>query len=153
MPRGLCTNESAAREREDYRHWLLEHLTAKALSSGHATILTNEEVDMLAVLQSEGILFEMKSCTQTSVICQARTGIMQLLEYQYVYRTELPRNTRLCLVLERRPTGKSGWLLEYADSLRVGVIWKASRDQLHCSRQAYTALEKLNCHANFKLGE
>ncbi|MCU1256752.1 MAG: hypothetical protein JWM83_3051 [Candidatus Angelobacter sp.] len=137
-------------ERANYQHWLLEQLTAAALSSENTTISTNQLVDMLAQQKSEAILFEMKSCNPTSTRSQIRRAISQLLEYKFLHQEILPKKIHLCLVLERRPRGKTEWLLEYLDFLEIAVIWKKDTEEnLICSSRAYAMMRRFGCHKNF----
>ncbi len=145
--------DPVAMERANYQHWVLEQLMAEALSSGQVSVLTNQLVDMLAQSSSEAILFEMKSCNSSSARSQIRRGISQLLEYRFLHRGILPEKTSICLVLERRPPIKTEWMLDYLDSLGVGVIWKEDTEQsLVCSPRAYALMKRFGCHRNFTAG-
>lgn len=144
------TADSIAYERATYQHWLLENLLAKALSGRNVKLSTNQLVDMLAEAGSEAILLEMKSCTASSMRAQIRRAISQLFEYNFLFRQTLPKNTHLCLVLERRPSGKSQWLLDYADFLGIAAIWKKdTSEELVCSRRAYTLMRRFGCQSAF----
>jgi hypothetical protein len=141
-------------ERANYQHWLLEQLTAAALSVDNITISTNQLVDMLAQQKSEAILFEMKSCNTTSTRSQIRRAISQMLEYRFLYQDRLPKRTHLCLVLERRPHGKAEWLLNYLDFLGIAVIWKKDTEEnLVCSPRAFALMRRFGCHRNFTAGK
>jgi hypothetical protein len=137
-------------ERANHQHWVLERLTAEAISAKGTTISTTHLVDMLAQKKSEAILFEMKSCNSASMRPQIRRAISQLLEYKFLYRDRLPEKTQLCLVVERRPQGNSEWLLEYLDFLEIAVIWKKNTEEkLVCSQRAFSLMRRFACEMNF----
>ncbi len=146
--------DPVAFERANHQHWLLEQFTATALSSESITISTNQLVDMLAQHESEAILFEMKSCNPASMRSQIRRAVSQMLEYKFLHQDRLPKKTHLCIVIERRPHGKTEWLLEYLDFLGIAVIWKKdSEEKLVCSPRAYALMKRFGCHGNFTAGK
>lgn len=102
----------------------------------HQTIL----IDLLAKSGAGSILFEMKSCLTLSIRGQVRRGISQLLEYSFLDRDEITA-PQLCLVLERKPTRTSTWLIDYVESLGISMLWKLDRDdQLGCSKTSQQRL-------------
>jgi len=121
-------------ERAHSQHHLLQRLAADICDADglivHDTIL----IDILARGVDKNIIFEMKSCSVTSLRSQVRRGVSQLLEYAFLYRREV-KAPQLCLVIERKPQGANKWLIEYVESLGIALLWKDERiDKLSCSK-------------------
>lgn len=145
------STDSVAFERAHHQHWLLESLTVKALAEAGVEATTNQLIDLVAGLETACVLFEMKSCNQTSMRSQFRRAISQLLEYRFLHKSALPEKVYLCVVLERKPRAGTEWMLAYAESLGIGVIWKEDTDeQLVCSKLAYSFLRRFRCHTQFR---
>lgn len=120
-------------ERAHEQHFLLEKMMAEICKSEGFSIHETPFIDMFA-RKDVSVIFEMKSCTQSSTRSQIRRGISQLFEYSYLYRQEIP-NVYLCLVLERKPRAKTGWLIDYVESLSINLIWKKdTENSFGCSK-------------------
>lgn len=127
-------NDPAALERANTQHYRLEKAIASLCKELGAKVQTNRNVDLLADFDKASILFEMKSCTPWSVRGQIRRAISQVLEYGYAYRKRLKDRVQSCIVVERRPRGRSEWLIGYLTHLKIGLIWKNDHnDKMNCS--------------------
>lgn len=111
-------------ERDDMQHFLLEKEIVDLCRANNIMPLTNRHIDVVARVGPVSVVFEMKACDQADVSAPLRRAVYQLLEYSYFYRDKLTPDTRLCIVIEHRPKGKSEWLLGYLEHLRIGLIWR-----------------------------
>jgi hypothetical protein len=126
--------DTADVERANYQHWVLEKAIADLCKEHGHGIKTTQHIDLLSEIGDVSVIFEMKSCTPTTVRAQVRRAVSQLLEYRYLYREKLKRDVRLCAVIERKPSGALDWLCGYLESLQIGLIWKNSSDnRLNCT--------------------
>jgi len=122
--RGIRHEDCVSSERSSYRHWVLEKAIVDLCVSNGITPLTNNDIDLLVQSNSTSIIFEVKFCPVGKVGTQMRNAISQLLEYRFLYRERLRADVRLCVVSERRPSNRVGWMLSYLESLGIGIIWK-----------------------------
>ncbi len=121
-------------ERANYQHWVLEKAVADLCKERGHRVRTTVHIDLLAESSDTSVVFEMKSCTLTAVRSQVRRAVSQLLEYRFLYRDRLKKDVRLCVVVERKPSGPLVWLCGYLESLQIGLIWKNSADErLNCT--------------------
>ena len=133
---GLITSftDSAVLERCNRQHYLLESAIQGLCSDIALRTETSQLIDLLALTDSEAVLFEMKSSGTKAVRPQIRRALSQVLEYRYLYREKLPPKVHLCIVIERKPRGLQAWLIDYLTNMGVGLIWKNDEDDsFNCS--------------------
>lgn len=118
------TSDPVKLERANSQHYRLEQMIVRFCRERNGICDTNRHIDVVARFRSACVVFEMKSCTYSSVKRQVRGAVSQLLEYRYVYRQKLGGDVRLCAVIEQRPKRGAAWLLGYLGSLGIGLIWK-----------------------------
>lgn len=118
---------------------LIERM-ATVITVRGSTPLCSGLMDLLAEFPDTRYLFEMKSCTLRNMRSQVRRGVGQLIEYRYLYRLE---NPLLCLVLEREPSGRLRWLIDFLWSVGVHVCWPAGAEGFTCSAQSREALRHI----------
>lgn len=134
-------NDPIALERADPQHWSLEKAIVDLCAANGITPLTNRHVDLLAKVGNVSIIFEVKNCGPTEIGGPVRRAIYQLLEYRFLYRSELTSDVRLCVVSRRRPRGGVGWLMDYMEYMGIGIIWRNDGDSgLSCSDFTKTLL-------------
>ncbi len=140
LTRAAILSNPALLERANLQHYELEKLMVDECAHSVLEASQTAYIDLLVRAPKYSILFEMKSCSENSLRSQVRRGISQLLEYSFLYRKELPNQT-CCLVLERKPSNKNAWMIEYVESVGISIVWrgdehsvfrclKASRDRL-----------------------
>lgn len=126
--------DPAKLERANTQHFLLEKSIAALCTEVGLQASSNGHIDVLAQNEKESIIFEMKSANAWTARSQIRRALSQLFEYRYLYGNVLRPRIHLCVVIERKPKGQQGWLIEYLDSVGVGIIWKNDEDDLlNCS--------------------
>jgi hypothetical protein len=118
----------ALMEKANWQHFLLEKLMAADCEASGYEAQFSVHIDLLAQSPDQTILFEMKSCTAGNVRSQIRRAVSQVLEYSYLYRDEIPADTLLCVVVERKPRGRDAWLIGYLESLEICLVWKRDKD-------------------------
>jgi len=123
--------DAATHERARREHQRLVEAMAATITAFGAVPEANKYVDLAATIDSKHYLFEMKSTTSESLHAQVRRAIAQLYEYRYLQ--ELPTGV-LCLVLDRRPEGRNGWLVAYLEEDRgIAVCWLEASGKFACS--------------------
>lgn len=118
------TNDPVALDRANDAHHRLEMIMAAAVRASGREPMSNEHVDLYVATNRDVVLAEMKSCQQNNLHAQVRRGISQLLEYRYVYRAMFGPQVTMMLVLETRPSAAQAWLIEYAQTLGILIVWK-----------------------------
>lgn len=116
-------SNAVALERANSSHLALERLLAKIMKTAGEKPLYTTSIDMLCT-GSSAVVGEIKSCTGRNFHSQVRRGISQLLEYRWLYRDSLPKDVQLMLLVEIQPPQKKRWLIEYARSLGIALVWK-----------------------------
>jgi len=112
---------AAAKERASESHRMLTNLVAARIRNAGAIPKRNRFVDLLAKVNDNTYLFEMKSTTERNFHAQVRQGISQLLEYRYVQNLLSPT---LVLVTEQNPPRHLQWLADYlVDSVGILLAW------------------------------
>lgn len=126
------TNDPVDLDRANQAHYRLEQIMAAAVRALGREPMSNEHVDLYVLTIDDVVLAEMKSCQQNNLHAQVRRGISQLLEYRYIYQGLFgARRVTMVLVLETRPSAAQAWLIEYAATLDILVVWKeAASDRL-----------------------
>lgn len=117
------TFDEAKKEKANKIHKNLVYMMAQKISkAGGIPIASNQSIDLATILNDKKYIFEMKSLTDESIHAQIRRGIAQLYEYRYLH--DMP-DAILCLVLEKKITGKMAWLIDYLiDDRNIMVCWK-----------------------------
>ncbi len=128
-------------ERANAQHFLLEKRMADICKESGCLVKESLYVDLLAQKGGMYLMFEMKSCTYNTLRSQVRRGISQLLEYRYLHRQDYP-NVRLCLVLERRPAVHNEWLVDFAETLGIGVVWLTNLQEFSCREATRLTLKQ-----------
>ena len=95
----VVETDPAALERANEQHYFLEQRVSELCKSRDLTPRTNIHVDLVVDCEDKSVVFEMKSCRPGRVRNQLRRAIRQLLEYSYIYRTQLKARVFLCAVL------------------------------------------------------
>lgn len=130
----LVETDSAALERANTQHFLLEKRIYEVCKERGLSPKTNKHIDLIVDGDKISLLFEMKSSSLDAIRSQLRRAVSQLLEYRYLYRKKLKATVLLCVVLERKPRGRIAWLAGYLDNLGIGLIWKNDQNnQLNCT--------------------
>jgi len=120
---GSAVREAVERERASTQHRLLEKWVVDLCSASGVVPLTNPYIDLMVRSGDTSILFEMKLCSPLDKGGPLRRALLQLLEYRYLYRHHLGSDVRLCIVIERRPSGTQTWRIGYLEHLGVGIMW------------------------------
>jgi hypothetical protein len=110
------------------QHWLLEKAIVDLCAANEITPQTNRDVDLLVQSGCVSVIFEAKSCTRKDAGKRVREAIYQLLEYRYLYRDRVGSDVRLCVVAQHCPVGGVSWLVEYMETLGIGIVWKNDDD-------------------------
>ena len=125
--------DEAIMERANSTHQHLVNLMAARVKAAHAIPKQNRLIDLSALIGGVVFLFEMKSTTDENVRAQVRKGLSQLYEYRYVQ--ELPES-KLVLVLDKRPGTEDAWLVDYLSTDRgIQVVWDGD-DKFECPQRA-----------------
>jgi hypothetical protein len=132
------TFDEAKKEKADKTHKSLVYMMAeKIFEAGGNPKESSHSIDLATKINDKEFIFEMKSITGKSIHGQIRRGIAQLYEYGYLHN--MP-DAILCLVLEKKPTGKKAWLTDYLVKDRgIMVCWK-SNSNFDCPAKCKTAL-------------
>ena len=113
-------------------------MAEKISEAGWSPRESSHSIDLATKMNDKEFIFEMKSTTGESIHGQIRRGVAQLYEYRYLH--DMP-DAILCLVLEKKPTGKKAWLTDYLFEDRgIMVCWKSNSD-FDCPVKCKTALE------------
>lgn len=133
------TFDEAKKEKADKTHKRLVYMMAEKISeAGWSPRESSHSIDLATKMNDKEFIFEMKSTTGESIHGQIRRGVAQLYEYRYLH--DMP-DAILCLVLEKKPTGKKAWLTDYLFEDRgIMVCWKSNSD-FDCPVKCKTALE------------
>jgi hypothetical protein len=78
--------------------------------------------DLYARSSGRAVLLEVKTWTQSNLTKQCRSGLAQLLEYEFRNREVLRKPVDLCLVLDREPPA-SRWLWRFLRECGVLPAW------------------------------
>jgi hypothetical protein len=113
-----------ARERASKSHHSLERLLAELAKKAGRAPRFNQNIDMFFDADTESVLAEIKSCTDSNFHGQVRKAISQLFEYRFLYKKLFKEDTTLLLVLETKPPKEKAWLVGYARSLGILMAWK-----------------------------
>jgi hypothetical protein len=122
-------SNAVALERANSSHLALERILAKVMNAAGQKPLYTSSIDMLCA-GSSTVVGEIKSCTARNFHSQVRRGVSQLLEYRWLYRDALPKDVQLMLLVEIEPPHKKRWLIEYAKSLGIALVWKQSGSEI-----------------------
>jgi hypothetical protein len=137
LPRGDSRSSAvhtnpALLERANGQHFLLEQMMEKQCADNGLTGQYNVHIDLFVMADAGTLLFEMKSCTIASTRAQIRRAVNQVFEYPYLYRARLGLPVQRCIVVERRPRGGDSWLIQYVESLGIGLVWKRDDSEVFC---------------------
>jgi hypothetical protein len=139
----ISTTDPIVIERANNQHFLLEERISRLCTDHGLEPMTNRHVDLVADSSDASIIFEMKSCSLTAIRSQIRRAISQLLEYRFPYQDILRPEVIVCVVVERKPRSKLTWLINYVESLGIGLIWKNDQDdRFNCGEATRTILAK-----------
>lgn len=101
----------------------------------------NKWIDLCSLGPTK-LLIEVKSCHPSNLLQQVRKGISQL--YEYRFRHEELRDSRLVLALETEPGDRLGWLVDYLVRDReICVCWLEGENNLACPPQCHGILNGL----------
>ncbi|MBP6004118.1 MAG: hypothetical protein KA746_11850 [Pyrinomonadaceae bacterium] len=113
--------DQVATERADNAHRHLVNLVAKRIKGQGSIPRYNYLIDLATRFADVDYIFEMKSLTEANTKSQMRSGLSQLYEYRYLQN--LP-NAQLVMVVERKPSPKFNWMIDYLQSdHNILTVW------------------------------
>ncbi|MGI5879505.1 MAG: hypothetical protein ACOX6L_02770 [Syntrophomonadaceae bacterium] len=127
------------REKANREHARILNMLAASLRLRYDDVFENTFIDLMAMVDDQPFIFEVKSNNSRNVLSQIRKAIAQL--YEYRYRIELPQAV-LCIILQQKPPQE--WVIDYLLNDRdILICWLVDDVRLECPPQCHTLLAKI----------
>lgn len=127
------------REKANREHARILNMLAASLRLQYDDVYDNTFIDLLATVDTQTYIFEVKSNNTRNALSQIRKAIAQL--YEYRYRAVLPHAV-LCIVLQQKPSQE--WVVDYLiNDRKILVCWLVDDIRLECPHQCHPVLTKI----------
>jgi hypothetical protein len=124
------------REKANREHERILNRTASLIRYKNYSVFENVFIDLLASINNQDFIFEVKSNNTRNALSQIRKAIAQLYEYRYRSKR---LNAVLCIILQQQPT--QDWIIDYlVNDRNIMICWLVDDVRIECPPQCYDTL-------------
>jgi hypothetical protein len=124
------------REKANREHGRILSRIASIIRVNNDKVFENVFIDLLAVIEAQDFIFEVKSNNTKNALSQIRKAVAQL--YEYRYRSNRP-DAILCIVLQMKPL--QDWVIDYLVKDRdIMICWMVDDFRFECPPECFCRL-------------